>query len=451
LISYFTPHNHYYENLNGKEVCIDDEIPFEIPDNWTWTRLNALTIKLGSGSTPTGGKSVYVDSGIKFIRSQNVYNDGLKSAGIAYITEEVNRKKSGSIVKPMDILLNITGGSIGRCTLIPDDFDIANINQHVMIVRLVNCSLRHYIHTLLCSNYIFELIMDEQVGATKEGLSAEKAARFILPIPPLGEQRRILAKINSIQPLIDGLSPLDDKIKSINHNMNSELERSILQYAIHGKLVPQDPSEQPVVIDCKNPIIRRDNSYYELIENQELCLGEEIPFVIPESWLWIRFEDLVCFNLGRTPSRAKEHYWSGGTIPWVSIGDMPERGVLTNTKEKITPVGFQDNYSKMCPIGTLIMSFKLSIGKICYTQIESVHNEAIIDITIKEPQECNYDWLYYVLPYVSRNTKSASAIKGNTLNKDSMRKMLIPLPPIQEQQRIISKLKELQALLDTLE
>ena len=188
----FRRDNSHYEKRGLEVVCIDDEIPFDIPELWSWCRLNELCTKIGAGSTPTGGKTIYVPEGIKFIRSQNVYNDGLKLNDISYITEEINAKKRGSIVRSKDILLNITGGSIGRCAVVPDDFDIANVNQHVMIIRLVEPKMRHWIHTILISEYIQNLIMDVQVGVSREGLSATKLMNFLIPVPPISEQNRIL-------------------------------------------------------------------------------------------------------------------------------------------------------------------------------------------------------------------------------------------------------------------
>lgn len=181
----------------------EDEIPFEIPASWKWVRLSAICEKIGSGSTPTGGKNVYQDDGILFLRSQNVYNDGLRFDGIAFISEELNRPNSVVVAK--DILLNITGGSIGRCALVPDDFDKANINQHVMIIRLVNLDLRFWVHFVIISAYIQQKIMDVQVGVSREGLSAEKLKNFIIPLPPLAEQKRIVAKIEELLPYCDQL------------------------------------------------------------------------------------------------------------------------------------------------------------------------------------------------------------------------------------------------------
>lgn len=192
----FRRDNSHYEKLDGIERCIDDEIPFEIPENWSWIRLSQLATKIGAGSTPTGGRAVYLSEGIKFIRSQNVYNDGLRLNDIAYISDETNQKKSGSIVCPKDILLNITGGSIGRCAIVPDDFDVANVNQHVMIIRLIDPQLRIWIHTVLISEYVQNMIMDVQVGVSREGLSATKLMGFLIPIPPAAEQNRIMKRIH---------------------------------------------------------------------------------------------------------------------------------------------------------------------------------------------------------------------------------------------------------------
>ena len=186
-----------------EQIVAENEIPFEIPSSWKWVKLNDLCEKIGSGSTPSGGRNIYKEEGIKFLRSQNVYNDGIRYEGIVYISEELNKK--GSIVKAKDILLNITGGSIGRCVVVPDDFDIANINQHVMIIRGVNLDIRFWIHNIIISPYIQSKIMDVQVGVSREGLSAEKLKNFLIPLPPLEEQKRIVAKIEELLPYCDQL------------------------------------------------------------------------------------------------------------------------------------------------------------------------------------------------------------------------------------------------------
>lgn len=192
----------FYERIGKDTRCIDDEIPFEIPTSWEWCRLNSIMRKVASGSTPKGGSAVYVDEGIKFIRSQNVYSNGLRLDNIVYIPNAIHKSKQNSCVNPRDMLLNITGASIGRCAIVPEDFDTANINQHILILRLIDTNILYFIHSVIISPFVFQKIMDIQVGGTKEGLSAEKANRLLIPIPPLSEQQRIVAKLQQISTII---------------------------------------------------------------------------------------------------------------------------------------------------------------------------------------------------------------------------------------------------------
>ncbi|MBX0335180.1 restriction endonuclease subunit S [Pontibacter sp. HSC-14F20] len=187
------------------EPIAEDEVPYALPEGWVWCRMADIASKLGAGSTPKGGKEVYVEEGIPFLRSQNVYDDGLRLNGVAQITEAVHQKMSGTHVQPKDILLNITGGSIGRCALVADDFDTANVSQHVAIIRLVDSGIRKYIHYLMTSEMIQRLIMDVQVGVSREGLSMTKLREFLIPLPPLSEQKAIVAKVDQLMQLCDQL------------------------------------------------------------------------------------------------------------------------------------------------------------------------------------------------------------------------------------------------------
>lgn len=207
------------KKIKNENILLDikeENIPFEIPENWNWIRLGDLLGKIGSGSTPKGGVSVYVETGIPFIRSQNVYNDGLRLKNVAYITEETNNSKSGSQVFAGDILLNITGASIGRCALVPDDFEIGNVNQHVLINRPIDTRIRQYLHIALTSPYISNEIMSLQKGGTKEGLSATNAKLLKIPFPPLSEQQRIVEKLDQIMDICDQMEAIFDGSSQTN-------------------------------------------------------------------------------------------------------------------------------------------------------------------------------------------------------------------------------------------
>ena len=183
----------------------NEEKQYEIPHNWVWARLDSLTSKIGAGSTPKGGKEVYVDSGIPFLRSQNVWNDGLALDDVAFISEETHEKMSGTHVQANDLLFNITGGSIGRCALVATDFETANVSQHVTIVRSIDKYLAPFLHLVLRSSYIQKLVMDVQVGVSREGLSIGKLSQFLIPLPSPTEQKRIIKKVEILNSIIDSL------------------------------------------------------------------------------------------------------------------------------------------------------------------------------------------------------------------------------------------------------
>jgi type I restriction enzyme S subunit len=179
----------------------DEEKPFELPAGWEWVRLNALLQKIGAGGTPLGGREVYVSSGVKFLRSQNVWDDGLKLASVAYIKPETHAKMSGSVVVANDLLFNITGASIGRCAVVPGDFDEANVSQHVTILRAIIPTLNAFLHKVLVSRHVQQTVMDVQVGVSREGLSIAKLGQFLIPVPPLAEQTRIVTRVSELHSL----------------------------------------------------------------------------------------------------------------------------------------------------------------------------------------------------------------------------------------------------------
>ena len=177
----------------------DEEKPFELPVGWEWVRLGFLLKKIGAGSTPLGGREVYVSSGVKFLRSQNVWDDGLRLDGVAFIKPETHAKMAGTVVSANDLLFNITGASIGRCAVVPSDFDEANVSQHVTIIRAVLPELNAFLHKVLVSRHVQQTVMDVQVGVSREGLSITKLGQFLIPVPPLAEQSRIVTRVTALR------------------------------------------------------------------------------------------------------------------------------------------------------------------------------------------------------------------------------------------------------------
>ena len=208
-----------------------EEIPFELPEGWVWCRLLDLCTKTGSGSTPKGGKTAYKNSGIKFIRSQNVYDDGLRTRDIAYISDEIHKKMNGTKVLAEDLLLNITGGSIGRCCVVPKNFDTGNINQHVAIIRSLKSENGYYLHKVICSSYFQKVIIDVQTGAGREGLPKNKMDEILIPFPPLEEQKAIVERVET---LMEKCTALEQQIAQSEQHAQM-LMQAVLKEAFEGE------------------------------------------------------------------------------------------------------------------------------------------------------------------------------------------------------------------------
>ena len=450
----------YYEKFiaTGEVKCIDDEIPFEIPQGWEWTRIgnifNHTSGKQQSGSNKNGGTPQ------KFITTSNLYwgNFILDNVKVMNFTEE--EIKTCSATKG-DLLVCEGGAGYGRSAIWNYDYDIC-LQNHVHRLRpCVNgiCEyVYHFIYLLKESNNL------ASVGTAMPGLSANRLKGLLLPFPPLPEQKRIVAKLEELLPLIKKYSEVQDCLEELNISINDKLKKSILQEAIQGKLVPQIAEEgtaqelleqirqekerfvkegklKKSVLNDSTIYKGDDNKYYEQVGNGNVDITEEIPFDLPDSWAWVRFGQYVRMSIGKTPPRGETKYWTNGKYPWVSISDMSDYGAITTTKESVSEYA-KSLFGEISPVGTLIMSFKLTVGRTSLLNTSAYHNEAIISIYPfgdKNYQARNY--LFHILPIISNLGDFKDAIKGKTLNSKSLNNLLLPLPPLNEQGRIVAMIE----------
>lgn len=203
-----------------------EEIPFEIPAHWSWCRLGDICTKIGSGSTPKG--SNYSVIGKPFFRSQNVHENGLVYEDIKFVSEEVQKQMNGTTVLSNDILLNITGGSMGRCALVPANFEEGNVSQHVCIIRPLLLD-NIFLHKLVLSPYFQKLIFSSTTGAGREGLPKYNLEQFVVPLPPLHEQEQIVAKLEELMAFCDGLEQSITESKGYNDMLLQQVLREALQ------------------------------------------------------------------------------------------------------------------------------------------------------------------------------------------------------------------------------
>ena len=235
-----------------------------------------------------------------------------------------------------------------------------------------------------------------------------------------------------------------------------KLRELILELAVRGKLVPQDANDEPASELLKRIAAEKAKLVAEGKIKKSKPLAEitdnEKPFDLPVGWEWVFLPDVSEYKVGKTPSTKSSVYWtnSGDGFNWVSIADLNHDGSVFETTKQITDKAVSEVFRyEPAPVGTILMSFKLTLGKISTLEVPAFHNEAII--SIYPNQSIFKDYLFKVLPARAMAGNSKSAIKGNTLNSESIAALMIPLPPIAEQHRIVAKVDELMALCDQLE
>ena len=445
--------------------CIDDEIPFELPKGWEWCRLGTI-FQTSSGTTPQSNNPLYYKDGdINWIRTTDLNNEILRNAEVK-ITEQacVDYKLKEVPINAVCIAMYGGAGTIGKHALIQFR---TTINQSVCAIHPnIDCSSK-FLHIFI--QYQRPYWMDFAAGSRKDpNINQLIIQHCLFPLPPLAEQQRIVAKIEELMPLVEQYGKAQSELEALNSNIREQLKKSILQYAIEGKLVPQcekdgtaegllqeiQAEKQRLYAEGKlkkkdlthSTIFRGDdNKYYEQIGRDTIDISNEILFDLPCSWQWVRFGQIVRMSIGKTPARGEVSYWSKATIPWVSISDMTNSEHISKTKEKIS-VAASSVMGEISPVGSLLMSFKITVGRTSILNIDAYHNEAIISIyPFIDDKYALRDYLFYTLPFLSNMGDSKDAIKGKTLNSKSLKSLLIPLPPLREQRYIINRLEELYA------
>lgn len=203
----------------------------EIPSHWETSKLGFYTTKIGSGSTPRGGSEVYVDSGVPFIRSQNVHFDGLRLDGVSFIKPEVHNSMKGSTVFKEDVLLNITGGSIGRCCVVDVDEEM-NVNQHVSIIRTTENLINQFLNFILSCDLGQSQVRYNLTGGNREGLTIEGIRDFQITLPPTSEQQQIVEYLDEQTQLIDKTISIEEK----RIELLKEYRQSLISEVVTGKL-----------------------------------------------------------------------------------------------------------------------------------------------------------------------------------------------------------------------
>lgn len=445
-----------YEKVGKNEpVCIADEIPFEIPDTWEWVRLgNIGETNIGLTYKPAD----VCNSGIGVLRSNNIQNGMMDYSDLIYVSCDVPIR---AMAQKGDILICARNGSralVGKSAIV--DRDGMAFGAFMAIFRSI-CN--PYIQ-LFINSYLFRGQLDGATTTTINQVTQSMLRKQLCPLPPLEEQKRIVGKYNELLPLITKYEKVYTSATKLQNDFPIQLRRSILQWAVQGKLVPQDPSDEPaekllerireekqrLVKEGKikkdkheSIIFRRDNSHYEKLDGIERCIDDEIPFEIPDSWVWERWGNISQSIQYGYNAPAKDY----GRIKMIRISDIQDNSVLWETVPYCDIKENEISTYLLQPNDILFARTGGTVGKSYLVQ--EVPEEAIYAgylIRTRYSQWLCPQYLKFFMEselYWSQLRNGTIATAQPNCNGKTLGKMLLPIPPLSEQYRIFEKVNAL--------
>jgi type I restriction enzyme S subunit len=444
-----------------REEISDDEKPFEIPESWEWVRLGEIG-SWSAGATPSRTRPDYYGGNIPWLKTGDL-NDGYVTEIPETITELALAKTSVRLNPVGSVLMAMYGATIGKLGILQV---AATTNQ--ACCACIPCSeiYNKYLFYFLKGYRKSFIKMGE--GGAQPNISKEKIVRTLFPLPPLAEQKRIVAKIEELLPLVERYEKAWSKLKDFNKRFPADMQKSLLQMAIQGKLVEQRAEEGTgkellekilAAKGAKKAGVKSHAKSAKSAKAGSRVLREEIPddekpFDIPESWEWYRIGDLFNIVNGFTPLKSNREFWSNGDIPWFTIEDVRRQGRFIYSTEKfITQKALTKNTERVVPPDTVLLCCTASVGEYAYTKIPLTTNQQFNAFVVKKDYQ-NYIYPLYVFEYVKTLKNNLIDRAGKTtfnfVSVGKLSKMLIPLPPLAEQKRIVAKLEELLPLCERL-
>ncbi len=420
----------------------DEEKPFDIPGSWEWVRLGQLASSVRYGFTDSAKGS----GNARFIRITDIQHGSVNWNNVPFCNVPSEKLDDLRLLNN-DILIARTGGTVGKSFIVHDVEQTSVFASYLIRIRMVNIQLTNFIAYFLQSPLYWKAISEKQSGTGQPNVNASKLSEIIIPLPSLEEQKRIVAKIEKLMPLVDEYAEAYDKLKKLDDGFNDKLKQSLLQYAMEGKLVKQDPNDEPAsvllekIAEEKARLIREKK--IKRTKKLPEVTDDEKPFEIPDSWEWVRLSEIGSWGAGATPSRSHPEYY-GGNIPWLKTGDLND-GIVNETTETITEDGVENSSVKINKAGNvLIAMYGATIGKLGIAGKSMTTNQACCGCDIFEGV---YNWylFYYLLAMRATLVSMGAGGAQPNISKTKIEHFPFPLPPLAEQKRIVAKLDQLTA------
>ena len=454
--------NSYYEKIlaTGEVKCIGEEVPFEIPQGWEWTRIGNIFNHASGKQQSSSNKGAGTPQ--KFITTSNLYWGYFVLDNVKVMNFTDEEIKTCSATKG-DLLVCEGGAGYGRSAIWNEDYDIC-LQNHVHRLRPCVSGLCEYV-------YHFMYLLKESnnlasVGTAMPGLSANRLKGLLLPFPPLSEQRRIVTKLAELLSQIDKYSKVQNQLDELNITIKESLKKSILQEAIQGKLVPhltEDGTAQDLLEQIKTEkqklvkegklkksalatsVIFRgdDNKYWEKNGESEYCIDDIVPFELPPTWCWVRHNQLFEISGGSQPP--KSQFIERPQEGYIRLYQIRDYG------NSPLPVFIpKEKASKITKKGDIILArYGASLGKVFFAE-DGAYNVAMAKVIPQFPEDLickEFLFLFYKTSIYQKLVKDRSRCAQAGFNKEDLNDLLFPLPPLKEQHRIVERFKNVTSIM----
>lgn len=420
----------------------DEDFKFNIPSSWSWCRLGNIILYLTDGAHKTP-KYIDTKDGVPFLSVKDISSGKIDLTNTKFISQETHEVLSKRCnPKKEDILLTKVG-TTGIPVIVDTDVKF-DLFVSVALLKFDNKLIdTKYFKYLLESPLVQDQVRENTKGVGNKNWVLRDINNTLIVLPPLEEQKRIVAKIEKLMPLVDEYAESYNRLQKIDNEFEDKLKQSVLQYAMEGKLVKQDPSDEP----ASELIKKIKNEKAELIKEGKIkkskklpvITDDEKPFDIPDSSEWVRLGNIGDWGAGATPSRQHPEYY-GGDILWLKTGDLND-GVIQDTSEKITEAGVANSSVKVNQPGNILIAmYGATIGKLGIVGKTLVTNQACCGCT---PFTGIYNLylFYYLLSARSRLIELGSGGAQPNISKTKIENFTFPLPPLEEQKRIVTKIE----------
>lgn len=418
----------------------NDEEPFDIPDSWEWIRLGNICEPIRYGFT----SSAKDNGNSKLVRITDIQNNNVNWNNVPFC--DVPKVKLKDLqLKTNDILIARTGGTVGKSFVVKNISEVAVFASYLIRIRLIDNELIDFVKYFLDSPYYWQMISLKQSGTGQPNVNATKLSEILIPIPPIEEQKRIVAKIEKLMPLVDEYAESYNRLQKIDNEFEDKLKQSVLQYAMEGKLVKQNLSDEP----ASELIKKIENEKAELIKEGKIKKSKKLPsinddekpFDIPDSWEWVRLGNVANVVMGQAPKSAYVNINGKGIEFHQGKSYFTEN--IIGRSEKYAAMS-----NKIIDSKYIVMAVRAPVGDVNLLNREISIGRGLAGI---RPYISDKDYIFYYLRLIKKYfEKNSTGSTFKAINGNIIKNTPIPLPALEEQKRIVIKIKELMDAINKL-